>query len=384
MQAAKRIREIQPPPITEVKSWLAERTFPLDQPLIDLCQAVPSYPPPLELIEHLKTAFNDPQTFKYTPDEGLPEVRETVCQWYQRYYQCCPTADQICLTIGASQAFWLAMTTLCKPDDEVIVQLPAYFDHPMGLKSLGIKPVYAPFNPEAHGQPDPSVIEKLITPKTKAILLVTPSNPTGAVISPAQIDVFYELAKAHNITLILDETYNSFIGSSPHHLFKRADWRENFIHIASFGKTFALTGLRCGALIADDEFIQQALKIQDSLVVCQPHPTQLALAYGCSNLDNWVAKNTTTMRQRHDRFKADFLAAKTNFELISSGSFFAWVKHPWHGLTGRQAAKRLVDEKNLICLPGETFGPSLETYLRLSFGNIADNQIREAVQRFQF
>ena len=229
----------------------------------------------------------------------------------------------------------------------------------------------------------PSVIEKLITPKTKAILLVTPSNPTGAVISPAQIDVFYELAKVHNIALILDETYNSFIGSSPHHLFKRADWRENFIHIASFGKTFALTGLRCGALIADGEFIQQALKIQDSLVVCQPHPTQLALAYGCSNLDNWVAKNAAIMQQRHDRFKTDFLAAKTNFKLTASGSFFAWVKHPWKDLSGRQAAKRLVEEANLICLPGETFGPGLKPYLRLSFGNIEVTQIAPAIERFQ-
>lgn len=383
MRVAKHISKIQPPPITEVKSWLSGRSFPVEKPLIDLCQAVPSYPPPVELIGFLKQTLDNPATFKYSPDEGLAEVREAVCNWYQRYYQSAPEPQQLCLTSGASQAFWLAMTSLCQPGDEVIVQLPAYFDHPMGLQVLRIKPVYAPFDPEKAGQPDLETISRLINPKTKAILLVTPSNPTGAVIPPGQINAFFELTQGHNISLILDETYNAFIGSSPHQLFNRPDWPDNFIQIASFGKTFALTGLRCGALIANGEFIQQALKIQDSMVVCQPRPTQLALEFGCRHLDGWVAKNTTIMQQRHDRFKTDFLAAKTNFKLTASGSFFAWVKHPWSNLTGRQAARKMVEEANLISLPGEAFGPGLEPYLRLSFGNIDVAQIAEAVERFQ-
>ncbi len=383
MQVSGQIAEIQPPPITEVKSWLAGRTFPAEKPLIDLCQAVPSYPPPAELVGFLKNSLDDPLTFKYSPDEGLPEVRKELCNWYQRHYHGAPKPQQLCLTIGASQAFWLAITSLCQPGDEVIVQLPAYFDHPMGLQALGIKPIYAPFDPEGGGQPDLETIAALISPKTKAILLVTPSNPTGAVIPPAQINAFFELAQAHHISLILDETYNAFIGSSPHQLFNRPDWTDHFIQIASFGKTFALTGLRCGALIAAEKYIQQALKIQDSMVVCQPRPTQLALKFGCQYLDEWVADNAAIMKQRHDCFKSDFLAAKTNFKLTASGSFFAWVQHPWENLTGRQAAKRMVDEANLICLPGETFGPRLEPYLRLSFGNIETGEIAGVIERFQ-
>ncbi|MCK5913720.1 MAG: aminotransferase, partial [Desulfuromusa sp.] len=328
MQVTKQIAKIQPPPITEVKSWLAGRVFPAEKPLIDLCQAVPSYSPPVELIEHLKNSFDNPLTFKYSPDEGLPDVQNEVCSWYQRHYQGAPTSAQLCLTIGASQAFWLAISSLCQLGDEVIVQLPAYFDHLMGLQALGIKVVYAPFNPETAGQPDLGTIARLINPKTKAILLVTPSNPTGAVISATQISAFFELAQTHKICLILDETYNAFIGTIPHQLFNRPDWAKNFIQIASFGKTFALTGLRCGALIANEDFIQQALKIQDSMVVCQPRPAQLALEYGCRYLDDWVAGNAATMQQRHDRFKSEFLAAKTDFKLTASGSFFAWVEHP--------------------------------------------------------
>jgi aspartate/methionine/tyrosine aminotransferase len=383
MRVTHKLEKIQPPPITEVKSWLAGRTFPAEKKLIDLCQAVPSYSPPAELIDYLKNSLDDPLTFKYSPDEGLPEVRSEVCAWYQRHYQGAPTPGQLCLTIGASQAFWLAIAALCEPGDEVIIQLPAYFDHLMGLHALGIKPVYAPFDPTTAGQPDPETINSLIGPRTKAILLVTPSNPTGAVIPAERIAVFFALAKARNISLILDETYNAFVGTTPHLLFNQPDWPNSFIQIASFGKTFALTGLRCGALIASEKFIQQALKIQDSMVVCQARPAQLALAFGCRHLDNWVAKNCVAMQQRHDRFKAEFLAAQTEFQLIASGSFFAWVKHPWKNMSGRQAAKWLVDEANLICLPGEAFGPGLEPYLRLSFGNIEVTQIAEAVARFQ-
>ncbi len=383
MLSSKTIENIQPPPITEVKSWLAGRIFPADKPLIDLCQAVPSYSPPQGLIDHLKNSMDDPSSFKYSPDEGLSEVRDAVSHWYQRHYHSAPTADQLCLTIGASQAFWLTMTTLCQPHDEVIVQLPAYFDHPMGLQALGIKVVFAPFNPDNSGLPDLNTIQSLITPKTKAILLVTPSNPTGAVISPRLVNELFELAQSNNISLVLDETYNAFIGTPPHHLFRRKDWPNNFIQIASFGKTFALTGLRCGALIADQQFIEQALKVQDSMVVCQPRTAQIALEFGCQNLDNWIAQNSIKMQQRHDHFKSIFIEAKTDFELTASGSFFAWIRHPWDHLSGRQAAKQLLEEENIICLPGEAFGPGLENYLRLSFGNIELEQIEGAIKRLQ-
>jgi aspartate/methionine/tyrosine aminotransferase len=382
MRSNRQVNQVQPPPITEVESWVKQRHFPTDKPLVDLCQAVPGYPPPDALIDHLKAAMNTPATFKYTADEGRADVQADICAWYQRLYQGAPAPDQICLTIGASQAFWLALTVLCQSGDEVIIQLPAYFDHLMGLQSLGITPVYAPYDATTGGQPDPALIAGLITPKTRAILLVSPSNPTGAVISTEQVTQLFELARSHDVALVLDETYNAFIGGRPHTLFQRADWPEHFVHLASFGKTFALTGLRAGALIAGEEFIRQALKVHDSMVVCQPHLAQLATQYGCRHLDGWVAQNAAMMRRRHDCFREHFQALDSRFELSASGTFFAWIKHPWTELSGHQAARKLADEANLISLPGEAFGPGLENYLRLAFGNLEVEQIPAAVERF--
>lgn len=378
------IRSVHFPPISEVKGWLATRPEK-GLELIDLCQAVPDYPPAPELITYLATLLDDPLTSKYSPDEGLPEVLAAVCNAYRRKYGAQIEPGNLCLAIGASQAFWLAIVTLCQAGDEVVVQAPYYFDHAMALDMLGLRSVYAPFDEASAGLPSPAIIESLITDRTRAILLVSPSNPTGAITPPETLQELYSLAQRRNIALILDETYNEFIpgGARPHDLFIRPEWGEHFVQIASFGKTFALTGYRAGMLVASQQFIHHVLKAQDTMAVCQPRLTQHAVRFGLEHLDAWVATNREMMTRRHDLFRAEFMKPGNRFHLSASGAFFAWVRHPWSELTGRQAAKRLVDEAAILCLPGEVFGPGLEGYLRLAFGNIHEEAIPVAVERFR-
>ncbi len=384
MKFSPHITKVQYPPITEVKSWLSGAPSQAGRPLVDLCQAVPDYAPAPALVAHLHGLLDDPLTSRYSPDEGLPEVHAAASAWYARRYGAGPTTDELCLTIGASQAFWLAMVTLCQAGDEVIVQLPAYFDHPMALQSIGVHCVWAPFDAATAGQPDVAAIAARITSRTRAILLVTPSNPTGAATPPETLQQLYALARQHDIALVVDETYNAFLpnGAPPHALFAEPGWQRHFVQIASFGKTFALTGYRAGVLVAGADFIHQALKVQDSMVVCAPRITQQAIRFGCEHLDAWVAANSVMMQRRHDRFRELFDAAGNLFQLVASGGFFAWVRHPWPQLTGRQVARRLVEQTQLLCLPGEAFGPGLEGYLRLAFGNIHEDDIPTAVQRF--
>jgi aspartate/methionine/tyrosine aminotransferase len=384
MNISPLIASVHFPPISEVKRWLSER--PDDgRELIDLCQAVPDYAPAPELTEHLSRLLSDPIMSKYSPDEGLPEVREAICGYYARKYDAKLSPENLCLTIGASQAFWLAIVTLCCAGDEIVVQAPYYFDHPMALDILGITGVYAPFIEAEGGRPNPSTIESLITHRTRAILVVSPSNPTGVITLPETIRELYEVARNHNIALILDETYNEFIpgGLRPHELFSDPAWGDHFVHIASFGKTYALTGYRAGMLVASSQFIHHALKAQDTMAVCQPRITQQAVRFGVEHLDTWVKVNREMMGRRHDLFRSEFLQPGNRFRLAASGAFFAWVKHPFGNQSGRQVAKRLVDEAAILCLPGEVFGPGLEEYLRLAFGNIREETIPEAVRRFR-
>ena len=373
------------PPISEVRRWAQERGGRPDLPLIDLCQAVPDYPPDPGLTGHLAMVVADPLTARYSPDEGLPEVRESLAGRHRRIYGGEIAAANLCLTVGASQAFWLAMTALCTAGDEVIVQTPYYFDHDMGLAMLGIGRVYAPFDPASGGLPSPGAIASLITPRTRAILLVTPSNPTGAVTPPELLAELYRLAADRGVALVLDETYADFIpcGGPPHNLFTDPSWGDHLIQIASFGKTYSLTGFRAGMLVAGTQLIHHALKAQDTMVVCQPRITQLALHYAAVHLDDWVVANCAMMDRRHRRFCNEFSLPGNPFTLVASGSFFAWVTHPFTGLTGREAARRLVDEAGLLTLPGEVFGPGMEGYLRLALGNIGEDAIPAAVARLR-
>jgi aspartate/methionine/tyrosine aminotransferase len=381
----RHIEKVIFPPIVEIKRLVVGDKAPCGKSYIDLCQAVPDYPPAPELVEYVQNRLSDPATALYTSDEGLLDVRMSVCRRYGRVYGASLSADNVCLTVGASQAFWLAMVALCAAGDEVILQVPYYFDYEMALEMLGISRVYAPFHEGTGGLPDVGTIERLITPRTRAILLVTPSNPTGAIAPPEVVHNLLELAERRNIALVLDETYADFIagGNRPHGLFTRKDWGNHFVHIMSFGKTYAITGYRAGLLVASEAFLHHALKVHDTMAICQPTPTQVALQYGLDHLDSWVAANRRMMEHRHDRFRDEFTKPGNPFSLVSSGAFFAWIKHPFQEATAWAVARDLIEKAGLVTLPGEIFGPGMSRYLRVAFGNIVEDQMPEAASRFR-
>ena len=381
----RHIEKVIFPPIEEIKRLVVKDKAPCGNTYIDLCQAVPDYPPAPELVEHVRKSLSDPETALYTSDEGRLNVRQAVCRRYDRNYGTSLAPDNICLTVGASQAFWLAMVTLCTAGDEVIVQVPYYFDYDMALEMMGIERVYAPFQETTGGLPEVEEIERLITPRTRAILLVSPSNPTGMVVPSDILDRLFDIAERHGIALVLDETYSDFIagGARPHGLFTQNNWGDHFIHIMSFGKTYAITGYRAGALVASKNFIYQALKAHDTMAICQPAPTQVALLFGLDHLDAWVIDNRRMMERRHDCFRAEFDIPGNPFRLVASGAFFAWVKHPFPEVAGWTVARDLIEEAGLITLPGEIFGPGMSRYLRVAFGNIVEELIPEAVSRFR-
>ena len=381
----RHIEKVIFPPIVEIKRLVVGDKAPCGKSYIDLCQAVPDYPPAPELIEHAQKCLSDPATALYTSDEGLLDVRKSVCRRYGRVYGASLTPNNICLTVGASQAFWLAMVALCVAGDEVILQVPYYFDYDMALEMMGIRRVYAPYHETTGGLPDMATIDRLITARTRAILLVTPSNPTGMIAPTEVVHNLFELAERHSIALVLDETYADFIagGSRPHGLFTRKEWGNHFIHIMSFGKTYAITGYRAGLLVASEAFLHHALKAHDTMAICQPTPTQLALQYGLDHLDSWVAANRRMMERRHDRFREEFTKPGNPFSLVSSGAFFAWIKHPFPEATAWAVARDLIEKAGLVTLPGEIFGPGMSRYLRVAFGNIVEDLMPEAASRFR-
>ena len=249
---------------------------------------------------------------------------------------------------------------------------PFYFNYEMWLQMLGIRLVPLSFRPEAGGEPDLAEAARAIGPKTKAIVLVSPNNPTGAVYKPETLRAFLALARERGIALVLDETYRDFLPSdgAPHDLFRDADWSGTLIHLYSFSKVFALTGYRVGAIVAGAGFIGHAAKAMDCVAICAPRIGQEAAHFGLGHLADWRQSNTHMMRERRSALVKAFARNDLGYELISAGAYFAYVKHPHRGRKAAEVARRLVDRQNLLALPGSVFGPQQDDYLRVAFANV--------------
>ena len=360
------------PAIAEAQGWIAGRTFPKDKPLIDVCQAVPGYPPPASLTDHLARIVSEPASSRYTDICGLPKLRASLAEDMTRFYGSTIEPAQVMITAGCNQAFCLAMMSLAQAGEEIVMPAPFYFNYEMWLQMLGIRLVPLSFRPEAGGEPDLAEAARAIGPKTKAIVLVSPNNPTGAVYKPETLRAFLALAYERGIALVLDETYRDFLPTdgAPHDLFRDADWPRTLIHLYSFSKVFALTGYRVGAIVAGNAFIDHAAKAMDCVAICAPRIGQEAAHFGLGHLADWRQSNTHMMRERRAALLKAFARNDLGYELISAGAYFAYVKHPHRGRKAAEVARRLVDRQSLLALPGSVFGHNQDDYLRVAFANV--------------
>ncbi|MDI1283784.1 MAG: aminotransferase [Reyranella sp.] len=375
---------VEPSPIGETKRWVLGRTFSAERPLIDLSQAVPGHPPAMELRKHLGELLLDPAVHGYTPILGLPVLREAYAAHLSAFYGSAVTAGEVGITSGCNQAFCLALMSLAKAGDQVILPRPHYFNHDMWLRMQGVEPVSLDFRPDSGGVPNAEDAAKLIGPRTRAIVLISPNNPTGAVYPRATIHAFYELAKQRGIALMLDETYKDFLpeGERPHDLFADPEWRGTLVHLYSFSKVFALTGYRVGGVTAGRGLMAEIEKAMDCVAICPPRLGQEAALYGLRNLLPWARRNTEALKARANML-GDGLSRSNRWRLVSIGAYFAYVEHPFAGQRSTDVSKRLADEENLLTIPGDMFGAGQERFVRLAFANVADDRIPVVLERLE-
>ncbi len=371
------------PPIPEVQSWAAGRT-PGSLPIIDLLQAVPGYPPDSSLIAHVAEKVADFRISLYTPISGTTGLRDAMAAEIEAIYGGSVAPDQVCITAGCNQAFYAAMIALAKQGDNVILPTPYYFNHQMTLDMLGLQARHLPTHETNGFVPDPGEAAALVDAGTRALILVTPNNPTGAVYPPDIIEKFFDLAASRRITLILDETYRDFLPveqSRAHSLFLRPDWHDTLIHLYSFSKAYSLAGYRVGAMAASPRFITEILKIMDCLIICAPHIAQIAAQFGIERLAEWRRQKRVLMAGRIEAFRKSVAAHASHWVIASIGAYFAYLRHPFQNLNSIQAARQLAGAPGLLCLPGSAFGPGQERFLRAAFANIDASQMPEISRR---
>ena len=379
------------PPVMEARRWLEGVSFAPDKPLINVSQAAPVESPPLGLRQALaEAALSEGAAHLYGPVLGLPDLRAEIAAQWSIAYGGTIRHDQVAITQGCNQAFTAVMSTLAGTGDEVILPTPWYFNHKMWLDMQGVRAV--PLATGAGLLPDPEAAAALITPRTRAIALVSPNNPGGVEYPPALIAAFRDLCRARGLALVLDETYRDFdsrhgleIGGRPHDLFTDPDWDDVLIHLYSFSKAYRLTGHRVGAVVASTRQLAEVEKFLDTVAICPSQLGQIGALWGMRNLAQWVAGERAEILARRAAMVAGFDALE-GWKLLGCGAYFAYVEHPF-AAASPDIARRLVREAAVLMLPGTMFQPDTHPegarQFRIAFANADVPGIAEMFHRLQ-
>jgi aspartate/methionine/tyrosine aminotransferase len=366
-----RLRATGAPPIPAARSWAARYRGGAGA-MIDLTQAVPGYPAHPELLAHLAQAAGSVAACGYGPIDGDVALREALAADLASFYAADIAPEDVTITAGCNLAFTMAMTVAAAPGDAVMLPAPWYFNHHMALTMHGIATVPLPCRAEDGFVPDPDRAAALVDARTRAIVLVTPNNPTGAVYPPAIVARFAKLCRSRGIWLVLDETYRDFLPGSaapPHAVFADPLWRDGVVHLYSFSKAYCVPGHRVGAIAAGPAFRTELMKVLDSTQICPPRAAQSALAWAVPALRGWRRENRDRMAARAAAFRAA-IARLEGWRLDALGAYFAYLRLPHGAPPALATAERLAAEQGLASLPGPFFGPGQERYLRLAFANV--------------
>lgn len=353
--------------------------------VISLGQAVPGFRPPAVALEAAASALADGDTHIYSADAGLPELRETLCRRLASQLQVSvdPQREMI-ITAGANQALLLALLTLLEPDDEVVLPSPYFMNHEMAVRAVGAVPIEAPLPEDAGFALHLADLEPFLTPRTRAVVVVSPNNPTGAVYSPGELEKIGRAMLARGICVLADETYMHFVYETSRHysLASLPGWRDGVLVCGSFSKSFAMTGWRAGYLIAPPEVITEALKIQDAMIICAPVITQKAVLAAVAAEWDYPLQFMSELSARR-RYVGDRLKEIPSLSWHpTEGGFFAFVR-----VAGCEDTERLamdvLDRVHVVTIPGNFFGRSGHGFLRLSYGSVDIPALGKAFDRLQ-
>ncbi len=324
---------------------------------------------------------------RYSQQPGLPELKIAVAKKVSSRSGCEVDPErEIFISAGAMEAVFTAITSLAEEGDEVILFDPGYASHIEQVLFAGAKPVFVPLQEERGWAVDPDILSKAITSRTKAILVNNPSNPTGKVFSAEELRMIVDLALAHGLAVIADETYDFLVypGSSFISLTEFPEIRPQLIACFSFSKEYSMTGWRVGYMYAPAEVIAQALKVHDAVVICAPTVSQYAaLAALSEEADSGETTVSQVLQHTREVICRRLEALPELFSFVKpQGSHFVLPRYLKTTLPSAEFAKKVLYDAKVITIPGGAFGPNGEGHIRLSFAG-TEAEINEAFDRLE-
>ncbi len=348
--------------------------------VVSFSMGEPDFDTPANVVEACRDSLRSGYTH-YTPSLGIPELRKAVAD-ASRAESGIPCDQSNVLITPCKQAIFMVALAYIDPGDEVILSDPSWVSYEACIRLAGGVPVYVPTSFEDGFVLDPAKVEAAITPRTRMIILNTPSNPTGCVMPRGVLKQIADIAKAHGIKVLADEIYSAIVYEGEHvSISSFPGMFENTITVSGLSKSYAMTGWRLGWAIAPAEDIKAINKLQSHSISCAVSFVQKAAVEALTGPQDSRASMVKEFRRRRD-LVMDLVEEIPGFECnVPSGAFYVFPKYN-RDVPSAKLAEVLLKEGHVAVTPGTAFGPNGEGFFRISYAT-SEDQIREGMARIR-
>ena len=371
-----RIDAVQAPIIPILGEWIRQSPG-----TISLGQGMVSYGPPPQALEAIPAFLARADAHRYGPVEGLPELVDALAQKLTHENHLPLDRSRIVVTAGGNMAFMNAMLAIADPGDELILQAPFYFNHEMAVGMADCRPVVVPTDARYQLQLDR--IEAAITPRTRAIVTISPNNPSGAVYPEADLRAVNALCAARGIWHIHDEVYEYFTYGEARHFSPGsiAGADAHTISLYSLSKAYGFASWRIGYMVIPAALWMAVNKIQDTLLICAPHVSQAAAVGALATGRAYCEPRVAALARVRAQVLAQLEALSGIAEAPSADGAFYCLLRVQTDIDAMMLAERLIREHKVASVPGTAFGLTDATYLRISYGALAGERLDEGMDR---
>jgi aminotransferase len=338
-----------------------------------LAWGLPSFRTPAHIRQAVAAELeSDPDIGKYALPDGLPALRQAVARTHLAATGIAADPDRnVMITAGNMQGLNALFHTVLDPGDEVILTDPGFASHVQQIRLCHGTPVYWPMDEARGWQLDVEALPALITPRTKAIVLVTPSNPTGRIFSEAELRRVGEIAEAHDLLILLDDPYQHFTYDNRDRYFNLAavaGLAERTAYLFTFSKAYAMSGWRLGYMILPEALKRQLLKVHDATIICTPRISQVAGLAGLTQPATHIEEFAAVLSRRRELICARLDALPQVFDYVKpQGAYYVFPRILVDHRDSVGFAIRLLDEAKVTVTPGSAFGPSGEHHVRMAY-----------------
>ena len=348
--------------------------------VVDFTLGDPDISTPTPICEAANNAATMGYT-RYAPNAGLPALREAIAKQVSKESGIRYVANNVAVTIGATEAVYLSFMACINPGDEVIILAPYWVQYENIVKLLGGKPVIVDEFKEGF-EPSLSAIKNAINEHTKAIVVNSPNNPSGYIYNDIFLKELAELAKANGLIVFSDEAYRSLTFDKEFNSIAKYCDKENLVVINSFSKRFAMTGWRVGYVVGEEDFIKEVVKFQQNIAVCVATPNQYAAIEAITNADKYAEGVKRVFAKRREVVVRELNKIPEIVFQAPQGTFYAFIDISKTGMDSKTFCFSLLAKEHVAVIPGVAFGAAFDHYIRLAF-TLKEDEIIGGINRIK-